>query len=71
MATAGVNAIDWWNDDERGAKEINALCDHLGWPHQYGEGEASHEWLTEEQMNELMGVTYDDLYVAEEAKPLD
>lgn len=61
-----MDPIDWWNDEEREASEVEAICDHLGWPRQYAEGEASLEWLTPEQYEDLEAVPSAVLQAAEE-----
>ncbi len=61
-------AINWWNAASLEAHE--ALCDRLGWPRQYGEGAADHEWLTDEQYEQLRAVPLvwlDEIDAAENA----
>jgi len=49
-----ITAIAWWNAASRDA--TLRLCDRLDWPRQYAEGEADHEWLTDEQFAQLLAV---------------
>ena len=49
-------AIDWWNAAETTLDARQRLCDRLGWPRQYAEGEADREWLTPEQYAQLKRV---------------
>lgn len=63
-------AIDWWNADETTRLPRQMLCDQLGWPRQYAEGEADHEWLTEAQYAQLKRVPMawlDEIDAQEEA----
>lgn len=47
--------IQWWSEDSSlRARQI--LCNLIGWPKQYAEGEAGYEWLTHEQVEELKSV---------------
>ena len=56
---AGEYAINWWSDVT--LEERVRLCVLLGWPPQYAEGTACDEWLTEEQLQELRSITYEQL----------
>lgn len=52
-----MSGISWWSGASLEARQ--ALCDRLEWPQQYAEGEADHEWLTDEQYAELASVPLD------------
>lgn len=46
-----MSSIDVWNTSS--LETCQQICECLGWPLQYAEGEASLEWLTPEQYAEL------------------
>lgn len=52
-----MDGIAWWTAASQAACEL--LCDRLGWPRQYAEGEADHEWLTDDQYRQLQSVPRD------------
>ena len=59
-----MNPIDLWNTCDDDTRLEICMC--LGWPEQYAEGEASLEWLTQEQYDQLAayaqaGESYDDM----------
>ena len=48
-----MNSVDLWNTCNGDTRLEICLC--LGWPEQYADGEASLEWLTQEQYDHLAG----------------
>jgi len=46
-----MNTIDLWNESSLEVRQ--EICRQLGWPLQYAEGEASLEWFTQEQYDQL------------------
>lgn len=57
-----MNGIDVWNNCD--ANTRLEICLRLGWSGQYADGEASLEWLTQEQYDQLMAyeqAAYDEM----------
>lgn len=65
---AAEYAIEWWNLYSEFEERLE-LCKALDWLPDRAEGEASLEWLTQEEIDELLGVSYATLIDIEKGVP--
>lgn len=67
MNIAAEYAVEWWNLYSS-LKERYALCHHLKWHKGHAEGEASLEWLCQDEVDQLKKVSYDILIEIEKGQ---